>query len=230
MSHTITLIEDHIELAQGLASNLELEGHRVTLCHDGADAIEHIRKHQPDLLILDMMLPHRDGFQIIEDLQRLNWQVPTLCLTARSTEMDKVRALRSGADDYLTKPFGLMELLARVEALLRRRSPTGTNQTLTLGPLSINSNTKEVKVHGRLTALAPKEFELLWYLANHPGTVFTRLELLQAVWQHQGAINSRTVDTHIAEVRKKCQLGPDASVQIKTIPKTGYQLVLTPTT
>lgn len=224
---TITVIEDNRELAQGLASNLQLEGHQVTMCHDGAQALQHIKTVQPDLLILDLMLPHMDGFTLIKQLQRSGLMIPTLCLTARSTEMDKVRALRSGADDYLTKPFGLMELLARVEALLRRAKPVIESMaTLNLGHVQINTKTQQVTVSGQATPLPPKEYQLLLFLAQHPNRAISRLELMQRVWGHQAAINSRTVDTHIAELRKKCRLDGHHPTQICTVSKTGYQLML----
>ncbi len=226
MTHKILLVEDQIDLAKGLASNLSLEGYVVELCHDGALAINHIQALQPDLLILDMMLPHMDGFAIIEALQGRHIHVPTLCLTARATEMDKVRALRSGADDYLTKPFGLMELLARVEALLRRHpnKPHPSNPVTQLGHLSINQAAQQISTHGQLINLSPKEYQLLMYLYQHLGEAISRHELMQEVWGHQAAINSRTVDTHIAELRKKCQLHEQSTVQINTISKLGYQL------
>ncbi len=227
---TIAVIEDNIELAKGLESNLLLEGYQVTLCHDGADAVPHIISSHPDLLILDMMLPHVDGFSIINQLQQKKIKIPTLCLTARSMEMDKVRALRSGADDYLTKPFGLMELLARVEALLRRVGQPTTHladKALTLvGHLSINEDRRLVCKEHEPIDLAPKEYLLLLYLSRNLNRAISRLELMQEVWGHQAAINSRTVDTHIAELRKKCQLDGSLQTQIKTVSKTGYQLIL----
>ncbi len=226
---SIAVIEDNIELAKGLESNLLLEGYQVTLCHDGADALSHIVSNRPDLLILDMMLPHVDGFSIINQLQKKQIIIPTLCLTARSTEMDKVRALRSGADDYLTKPFGLMELLARVEALLRRNGQTATTNdavltTTTVGHLSINEDTQQVCTDQGSVALAPKEYQLLMYLCRNLNRAISRIELMQEVWGHQAAINSRTVDTHIAELRKKCQLDGSRNIQICTVSKLGYQM------
>ncbi len=225
----IAVIEDNIELAKGLESNLLLEGYQVTLCHDGADALHHIISQRPDLLILDMMLPHVDGFSIINQLQQKQISIPTLCLTARSTEMDKVRALRSGADDYLTKPFGLMELLARVEVLHRRNgSNTSTNdsanQVILVGHLSINTAIQQVSIDQHNISLAPKEYQLLLFIPKNLSRAISRHELMQQVWGHQAAINSRTVDTHIAELRKKCQLDGSQPTQIKTISKTGYQL------
>lgn len=230
MKKHIAIIEDNIELAKGLASNLKLEGFIVSLCHDGADAINHIKSHKPDLLILDMMLPHLDGFMIINKLQKQNIHIPTICLTARSTEMDKVRALRSGADDYLTKPFGLMELLARIEALMRRNQYcTSTNSSnhehFKLGHLCIKHEAQQVLCNKHLVILSHKEYQLLIYLVNNLNRAISRLELLQQVWGHQAAVNSRTVDTHIAELRKKCQLNGIHNTQINTVSKTGYQLV-----
>ncbi|WP_223787953.1 response regulator transcription factor [Marinicella meishanensis] len=226
---TVTVIEDNRELALGLAANLRLEGYHVTCCHDGAQALQHIDDEQPDLLILDMMLPHVDGFTLIKQLHQAGYQIPTLCLTARSTEMDKVRALRSGADDYLTKPFGLMELLARVEALLRRGTASepksAPTPSLTVGHLTINTTQQQVLVLNEPVTLPPKEYQLLLYLLHHPTRAISRQELMQQVWGHQAAINSRTVDTHIAELRKKCQLDGRHNTQIGTVSKTGYQLL-----
>ncbi len=227
MMTTITIIEDNKELAHGLESNLLIEGYQVTLCHDGAKAMNHILQHQPDLVILDMMLPHVDGFEIIKQLGQQQIHTPVLCLTARSTEMDKVRALRSGADDYLTKPFGLMELLARVEALLRR-NPSRTNDddqaTVALGHLIINITAQQVMYLSKAINLTPKEYQLLLFFSQNPGRVVSRVEIMREVWGHQAAINSRTVDTHIAELRKKCLLDGRQTTQITTVPKAGYLL------
>lgn len=223
----ILVVEDNKDLAIGLSNNLELEGYQVSVCHDGGLALSIIENLQPNLIILDMMLPNLDGFQIIELIQKKSIDSRILCLTARGEEIDKVRALRSGADDYLTKPFGLMELLARVEALLRRDSHKQQQNLdyLSLGDINIFVEAQLVVKSGVNVDLTPKEFQLLLFFLNNPNTVHSRLTLMKQVWGHLSEVNSRTVDTHIAELRKKLESENQKPKHIITIPKSGYKLV-----
>lgn len=225
MTH-ILIVEDNKELATGLANNLQLEGYDVDMCFDGAMAFNSIQHLAPDLVILDMMLPHKDGFAIIKEIQKTKLTCCVLCLTARSEEVDKVRALRSGADDYLTKPFGLMELLARVEALLRRHKNTHLRSNIYhFADVIIDLKAKQVRQLGHIVNLTPKEYDLLIFMIKQPNVVHSRITIMQHVWGHLSAVNSRTVDTHIAELRKKLESPNGAHNCIATVPKFGYKFV-----
>ena len=223
MSPRILLIEDNRDLALGLRRNLELEGYQVALCARGDRAAAEALGSRPDLIILDMMLPERDGFAVIDELRAGGCSAPVLCLTARGEETDKVRALRSGADDYVTKPFGLMELLARVQALLRRAGPAD-EAVIRIGVIEIDAGAREVRKDARSIALTPREFDLLLHLARAPGRVHSRQDLLRAVWGHAGAAVTRTVDTHVAELRRKLEDDPGRPRLILTARKAGYRI------
>ena len=218
----ILLVEDNADLAAGLAGNLRLEGFEVQVCADGAQVHGRVLQARPDLLILDMMLPNRDGFSVLKQLRDDRIDTPVLCLTARGEEMDKVRALRGGADDYVTKPFGLMELIARVEALLRRRAVAVPVSSF--GPVKIDRAARAVSVAGQPAALTPQEYDLLMALAAHPGEVCSRQQLMREAWGHSGVVVSRTVDTHIAELRRKLEPDPSQPRWIVTVRKAGYRL------
>jgi DNA-binding response OmpR family regulator len=203
-------------LAYGLRNNLEIEGYEVDVAADGADGLARVRAARPDLVILDLMLPRMDGFRVLRAVRDERFAMPILVLTARAEESDKVRGLKLGADDYLTKPFGLLELLARVEALLRR---AGRERAERIGDLELDRATRTVLRGGERVDLAPKEYDLLIALADRQGAVATRLELMREVWGYSEAVISRTIDTHIAELRRK--LGPR---HILTVRKVGYRL------
>ena len=220
----ILLVEDSQDLADGLINNLEMEGHEVVHVARGDEAVEAFRSSRPQLVVLDMMLPVMDGFSVLERIRADDGETPVLCLTARGAEVDKVRALRSGADDYVTKPFGLMELLARVEALLRRFTPK-TVSVIELGEVSINVPDRTVLHHGKPVALSPKEFDLLLTLAMRPNEVISRQRLMKEVWGHGGRVVSRTVDTHVATLRSKLEEDPAHPKLIVTSWKAGYKLV-----
>lgn len=220
----VLLIEDNGDLADGIRTNLEFEGFAVALCDDGATGLAAAQSAQPDLIILDMMLPNKDGFTVLRELRENGIGCPVLCLTARGEEIDKVRALRGGADDYVTKPFGLMELMARVEALLRRSRPLDTNR-LQFGHIAIDPATRVVRSLDQEVSLAPKEYELLLALAEADGAVCSRQQLMRAVWGHSAAVISRTVDTHVAELRRKLEREPAHPERIITVRKAGYRLI-----
>lgn len=221
----ILVIEDNRDLASGLKGNLELEGYQVQVCDHGGRALDAVSEFDPQLIVLDMMLPERDGFEILDDLRKEGHSCPVLCLTARGEEVDKVRALRSGADDYVTKPFGLMELLARVEVLLRRSGESAADR-LHFGLISLDLKSRQVTRDGHPVELAPKEYELLSALALKPGEVLTRQQLMKSAWGHSSAIISRTVDTHMAELRRKLEEDPSQPQHLLTVRKVGYRLVL----
>jgi len=226
----ILIIEDNPDLAFGLRSNLELEDHDVSVATTGVAGLAEARAQEPDLLILDVMLPEMDGYEVLRRFRETNTSTPVLMLTARGEEVDKVRGLRTGADDYVTKPFGLMELLARIEVLLRRgqeRSGSGDSPNATpicVRDIEVNLATRSVHRNGRPIELAPKEFDLLVELLRHDGAIVSRTDLMRAVWGHSAAVVSRTVDTHIAELRRKLGDAADESPLIVTARKAGYRI------
>ncbi|HXY29480.1 MAG TPA: response regulator transcription factor [Gemmatimonadaceae bacterium] len=229
MAH-ILIVEDNIDLAVGLRSNLELEGYEVSIAADGVKGLSKARAATPDLVILDLMLPKLDGYRLLRLLRADGLQMPVLVLTARGDEADKVRGFRWGADDYVTKPFGLMELLARVEALLRRnRSPSEAQRAAAASPvhvgdIEVRPATHEVLRGGSPVVLRPKEFDLLMALIQRNGQVVSRNELLHEVWGYEADIVSRTVDTHMAELRRKLEHDPSNPRHLLTVRKTGYRL------
>ena len=221
----ILVVEDNEDLAFGLRNNLEVEGHTVDVASDGAAGLSRAAATAPDLVILDLMLPQLDGFHVLRGLREQGIATPVLILTARGEETDKVRGLRLGADDYVTKPFGLLELLARVEALLRRTGGAqSTDEVERFGDVEVRPGSRAVTRGGRPVELAPKEFDLLMALLRRNGRVATRLDLLQKVWEYSSAVVTRTVDTHIGELRRKVEADPAAPKHILTVRKAGYRL------
>jgi DNA-binding response OmpR family regulator len=223
----VLVIEDNQDLAYGLRNNLEIEGHQVDVAGDGAEGLARVRKNEPDLVILDLMLPGLDGFRVLRTVRDEGRRLPILILTARGDESDKVRGLRLGADDYVTKPFGVLELLARVEALLRRAAanePPKAPPVETFGEIEVHTASRTVRRHGEAVTLTPKEYDLLLALIDRRGAVASRAELLTEVWGYSAAVMSRTVDTHIAELRRKLETDLAVPRHILTVRKTGYRL------
>jgi len=226
----ILIVEDNEDLAFGIRNNLEIEGYEVRTAATGNGGLQQAGDFRPDLIILDLRLPKMDGFEVLETLRRRGDRVAVLILTARGEEVDKVRGLRLGADDYVTKPFGLMELLARVEALLRRAGASlasresGARETLRVGPIEICPDSRTVRRNGRYIDLAPKEFDLLVELVRRDGAVASRIELMKNVWGHASVVMSRTVDTHILELRRKLERDPSQPELILTVRKAGYRI------
>jgi DNA-binding response OmpR family regulator len=221
----ILLIEDNEDLAFGLQRTLEAEGYDVTVAVDGPAGIAQVEQVPPTLVILDLMLPGMDGYQVLRSIRQGGYQMPVLILTARGEEADKVIGFRLGADDYVTKPFGLSELLARVNALLRRaRNVVPVEEELAFGQVAINLAAHTVTKGGEKIALTPKEFELLVTLRRRAGVVVTRPALLKEVWGHQADVMTRTVDIHIAELRRKLEDDPGVPRHLVTVWKTGYRL------
>jgi DNA-binding response OmpR family regulator len=224
----ILVIEDNRDLAFGLRNNLEIEGYEVETAENGRAGLEAFARINPDLVILDLMLPELDGFRVLRSLRKDGHATPILVLTAKGEEADKVRGLRMGADDYVTKPFGLLELLARVEALLRRtqagRARGDTMAVHRFGVIEVDPAARTVCRASQPVELAPKEFDLLLALLRARGAVVSRLQLLQEVWGYSSAVVSRTVDTHIAELRRKLEENPASPRHIVTVRKTGYRI------
>jgi two-component system alkaline phosphatase synthesis response regulator PhoP len=223
----ILVVEDNPDLAYGLRNNLEIEGYEVEVVDDGTEGLARARSAGPDLVILDLMLPGMDGYRVLRALRDEGRRMPVLILTARGEEADKVRGLRLGADDYVTKPFGVLELLARVEALLRRAAPPGRDGAGPpehFGDVEVIPASRTVRRGGAPVCLTPKEFDLLYALIKRRGAVATRMELLSEVWGYSVAVLSRTVDTHVAELRRKLEVDPAAPRHILTVRKAGYRL------
>jgi two-component system, OmpR family, alkaline phosphatase synthesis response regulator PhoP len=219
----VLIVEDNRNLAHGLRTNLEFEGHVAEVAEDGPAGLALARNGVHDLIVLDLMLPGLDGFRLLETLRHQGVDTPVLVLTARGDETDKVRGLRNGADDYVTKPFALRELLARVGALLRR--PRAAPAPLAFGEVVVDPATHGVTRAGAPVPLRPKEYELLRALLRRAGRVATRSELLREVWGYQDCVVSRTLDTHVGELRRKLEDDPARPRHILTVRKTGYRLV-----
>jgi len=217
----ILVVEDNPDLAYGLRNNLEIEGYEVETAADGASGLDRARAARPDLVILDLMLPELDGFRVLRTLRAEEMSMPVLILTARGEEADKVRGLKLGADDYVTKPFGLLELLARVEALLRRPARRPADR---FGEIAVDRDTRSVTRAGCAVDLAPKEYDLLLALVDGGGAVVSRLELMRRVWGYSDAVVTRTIDTHVAELRRKLESDPARPRHILTVRKVGYRL------
>jgi two-component system, OmpR family, alkaline phosphatase synthesis response regulator PhoP len=218
----VLIVEDNPDLAYGLRNNLEIEGYEVEVAADGARGLERARAARPDLVILDLMLPELDGFRVLRALRAEELAMPVLILTARGEEADKVRGLKLGADDYVTKPFGLLELLARVETLLRRTQ--ARPDVARFGEVAIDRSTRGVTRAGAAVELAPKEYELLLALFDRDGAVVSRLDLMRRVWGYSDAVVTRTIDTHVAELRRKLEKDPAKPLHILTVRKVGYRL------
>ncbi|MEJ2212388.1 MAG: response regulator transcription factor [Anaerolineae bacterium] len=227
----ILVVEDDLTLLETLDYNLAGEGYEVITAADGLAALEVARAEEPDRVVLDLMLPRLDGFEVCRILRR-ETSVPILMLTARTDEVDRVVGLEVGADDYLTKPFSMRELLARVKALLRRvrlireevaaeRSVSGTEQ-LAFGDLVMDLDRHEVLVRGQVLDLKPKEFDLLLFLTRHPGMALSRDLLLERVWGWDYAGGSRTVDVHVRWLRQKIEADPANPERIVTVRGVGY--------
>jgi two-component system alkaline phosphatase synthesis response regulator PhoP len=219
----ILLIEDNRDLAYGLRNNLEIDGHVVETAETGEAALTAIAASPPELVVLDLMLPGLDGYQVLRRLRASGHEMPALILTARVEEADKVLGFRLGADDYVTKPFGVLELLARVGALLRRATRTPPPAIERIGSLEINRDARQLFRDGRRIDLTPMEFDLLNALVARRGATASRLELLRDVWGHSAAVVTRTVDTHIAELRRKLERDPAQPEHILTVRKVGYR-------
>ena len=203
MARTILVVDDEPTLRETLAENLEMEGFRVVTAADGRQALDRFRESQPDLVVLDLMLPELSGIEVCRVIRRESG-VPILMLTARDSELDKVVGLELGADDYVTKPFGLRELLARVRALIRRserQADAAAPTTIDLGRVHIDLAGHQILRDGLPLPVKPKAFELLTFLLRHPGQVFTRDQLLERVWGYDYAGETRTVDVHIHWLR-----------------------------
>ena len=218
----VLLIEDNPDLAFGLRTSLEVEGYDVLHAETGKNGLARAAEGAPDLIVLDLMLPEMSGYEVLRQLRRGRQEMPVLILTARGEEADKVQGFRLGADDYVVKPVGVLEFLARVEALLRRSQPKASTGIYRLEDLEIDGDRRTAAVAGDEVDLSPLEFDLLNALAQRRGNLVSRAELLKDVWGYRSGIESRTVDTHIAKLRAKIDRGSRS--RIVTVRKRGYRL------
>jgi two-component system alkaline phosphatase synthesis response regulator PhoP len=220
----ILVVEDNADLAAGIEYNLKLEGYEVRVAQDGRAALRLVDEWKPDLVLLDLMLPEVDGYRVLQEVRSSGIRTPVLILTARGEEADKVRGFRLDADQYVTKPFGILELLERVAALLRRSTRDGAAPatTLAFGDVSVDLGSRTVSRAGRPVALTPKAYELLLALVRRGGRVASRAELLKEVWGYGAFIMTRTVDSHVAELRRKVD-DPTNPHHIITVWKVGYR-------
>ena len=222
----ILLVEDDHDIAALLRLNLEDEGYAITHEPDGGSALHRLEKQPWDAVILDLMLPNVDGLEICRRIRQMTRYLPVIIISARSSETDRITGLETGADDYLAKPFSVQELIARIKALFRRQQAMGQVQTdgqiqahgLTIDPLA-----RSVLLHGQVVDLTPREFELLYFFARHPGEVFSRLALLDRVWGYQHEGYEHTVNTHINRLRSKIERDPAEPDIILTVWGKGYK-------
>src|SRR5687767_13341827 len=221
----ILIVEDERNLALGLRANLEIEGYDVAVAESGEAALRATDDGRPDLVILDLMLPGIDGFELLARFRALGIDGPVLILSARADEIDKVRGFRAGADDYVTKPFGVMELVLRVQALLRRAAPASVQRTSwRFGDVEVDSARRLVRRNGQEVALAPRAFELLLALVLRSDRPVSRHELLRTVWGYDSSVTTRTVDAHVAELRRKLEENAGEPRHILTVHRVGYRL------
>jgi DNA-binding response OmpR family regulator len=222
----ILIVEDEADLARGLEFNLEARGFDVVVAHDGEAGYQAAVAERPDLVLLDVMLPRRDGYDLCRALRKADPRLPIVMLTAKGQEADVVLGLKLGADDYVKKPFGVAELVARIETVLRRSPGAGgLPDRLTFGDVSIDF-VRHVAMRGeRAIDLTPKEFDILRYFAARRGTVVSRDALLDAVWGYDATPNTRTVDAHLVKLRQKIEPEPSAPRYLLTVHGLGYKLV-----
>lgn len=230
MNRTIKILvaEDDENIREGLIDALEMENYQVKGAINGREALKYYTQWQPDLLILDVMMPYKSGYDICREIRRGNPTIPIIMLTAKGEEIDKVVGLELGADDYITKPFGLRELMARISAVLRR-SQNGNEQTavdkdeLTFAQVSIDVRKMRGKCHGKDCDFSQKEIDILKYFISRPGEVVERNELLNAAWGPGFHGFTRTLDQHIVQLRKKIELNPQQPKHILTVYGIGYR-------
>ena len=221
----VLVVEDESALADLLKYNLEKEGYRVTLAGDGEEALMAADENPPDLVVLDWMLPKAPGIEVCRRLRarQETRNTPIVMLTARTEESDRIRGLDMGADDYITKPFSMSELLARIRAVMRRIRPALADDKIVAGDIVIDRVAHRVKRGSREVHLGPTEFRILDHLVQHPGRVFSREQLLDAVWGSDVYVEARTVDVHIGRLRKALMVG-DETDPIRTVRSAGYAL------
>jgi DNA-binding response OmpR family regulator len=222
----ILIVEDEAKMATGLKDNFEYEGYQVIIASNGEEGLERALADSPDLILLDVMMPKKSGLDVCKELKVKRPSVPIIILTARSQEVDKIIGLELGADDYVTKPFSIRELLARVKAILRRAHALPKEQeTYSFGEVAVDLRGYQVRRKGQLVDFTAKEFELLKYFLCHTGEMLSRERLLSEVWGYDHVPISRTVDTHILHLRQKLESNPDNPQFFLTVHGAGYRFV-----
>ena len=228
MSQKILVVDDEQSIVTLLKYNLETAGYIVEVAYDGEEALKKVETEQPELIVLDVMLPKKDGIEVCKTIRSDKNLVPILMLTAKDDEFDRVLGLELGADDYMTKPFSPREVVARVKAILRRsqfvKEVEEIDDDITIGSIRIRPEFFEVYKEDELLELTPKEFELLLYLIERQGRVITREHMLNSVWNYEFAGDSRIVDVHISHLRDKLEENPKQPKLIKTVRGLGYKL------
>jgi len=228
MKKHILVIEDESSLSMAIRDELEFEGFEASVVEDGITGLDRILAEAPDLVILDLMLPGKSGFEICREVRGRGMDTPIIMLTARAQEVDRVKGLELGADDYVIKPFSLAELVARIRAVLRRTQGAGhaegAPEILQVGELRLDVRKQEAFVGGRQIELTHKEFQLLEFLLRHPGEVISRDEFLGRLWGEEIYVTPRNVDTHMASLRKKIEDDPDQPRYILSVRGAGYKL------
>lgn len=228
---SILILEDNETLALGLRTSLEVEGYKVDCVIDGDDGLHWLEQHDPDLIVLDLMLPGTNGFEVLRRYRARGGTAAVLILSARDQEVDKVQGFRIGADDYVVKPVGVLEFLARVEAIIRRISPTGRATTdgaprasqQRFSDVVVDLRTRTVVRAGKPIELSPMEFDFLAYLIDSGGDIVSRETLMQQVWRYSLGVTSRTVDQHVARLRNKLESDPAQPRHLITVRKAGYR-------
>jgi DNA-binding response OmpR family regulator len=233
VGRSILILEDNETLALGLRTSLEVEGYKVECVTDGNDGLAWLEKHSPDLIVLDLMLPGLNGFEVLKRYRARGGSAAVLILSARDQEVDKVQGFRIGADDYVVKPIGVLEFLARVEAIIRRLAPTprvsGTgdgrvrNSQLSFADVMVDLRTRTVLRNGKAVELSPMEFDFLAFLIDSGGDIVSRETLMQQVWRYSLGVTSRTVDQHVARLRNKLEPDPAQPRHLITVRKAGYR-------
>jgi DNA-binding response OmpR family regulator len=224
----ILVIEDEPQMLLGLRDNLELEGYEVQTAADGDEGLNKAGTFNPDLVIVDVMLPKKNGFDVCRELRSRSSTLPIVMLTARSAETDKVLGLELGADDYVTKPFSITELLARVRAVLRRagtQKPTGSADVVRIGDIEIDFKLHQARRARQRIEFTAREFDLLRYFVQHTGQVVTREQILNEVWGYEEFPTTRTIDNFVAKLRQKIERAPHEPEHILTIHGSGYKFV-----
>jgi DNA-binding response OmpR family regulator len=228
MNENILLVEDEAALRTALQVRLRSEGYLISTAADGEEGLEKALTMHFDLIILDVMLPHRSGLEVCRDLRQLGMMTPILMLTVRSRTLDKIVGFTLGADDYVTKPYEADELLARIEALLRRVPVQKCHSVHEYGSIRVDLRSSEVTRDGKPVALTAREFQLLRYLMERAGSTVPRIELLRSVWGYEGGVLTRTVDFHVGSLRQKLEPNPRHPELIVTVSKVGYKFMGAP--
>jgi len=226
----ILIVEDELPMLQGLKDNLEFENYTVDIAEEGQKGLDKVLNNQYDLILLDVMLPNVSGFDICKAARKKGIDTPIIMLTAKGEEIDKVLGLELGADDYLTKPFSLRELLARIKAVLRRTSSGGASNAdedeIEIGKLKVNLKSHEAFVEGEPVKMSHKEIEVLHYLYNNSNQTIDRIDLMSEVWGIDNEVSTRTIDNFILKLRQKIEINPNSPKIIHTVHGIGYKMVV----